>query len=317
MATGSPPPQIGWGNTALFEPGLLDYFEQGQGGSRQTYYDKIFKVLSSEKAKETLRSYTSVGPAVQTAHGAPMATDRILDGYATVGTHLYYTKLLGVDKPTWDDDKYYGVLRKMGKMLARAEYLTREIVGASLINNGFSTNQSWGTPIFSASQPITGTGGTDSNILGTPGDPSFATFSALNTKLLVQKDSAGQPMTFQGMQKTYTYHPDFEDVVRQIMQSRSSAVVFGGPGNSNTANNNSAIAQPWNDVTPLMNPFYTDNDASVLFIPEVVEWMFFNRQNADVTSWFENDPKAYKTSLEMRLVAIAADWRGASATPGA
>jgi hypothetical protein len=300
--TAGAPPQIGF-TSWLFEPGVTLAFEQGNAGKRQSYKDKFLNNLSSSKAKETFRNYPGMGPAVQTQHGAPLAVDTIVDGYATVAPAIYFTKLLGVDKPTMDDDKYYSLFGKMGTLLNRADYLTDEILAASLLNNGFSTVQSDGVVLFSNAHPLTKSGGTASNLLTTAGDPSFATFSAMNTQLLVQKDGANQPITYEGMQKTYVYHPDFADVMRQVFQSRSSPIIFGGPGNANTTTANSGVAQPW-------------NDSSFLLIKEAVQWYFITRQAASIKTWTENNPEMYLASLVKRIAVMAADWRGGVGTPG-
>jgi hypothetical protein len=204
----------------------------------------------------------------------------------------------------------------MGTLLNRADYLTDEILAASLLNNGFSTVQSDGVVLFSNAHPLTKSGGTASNLLTTAGDPSFATFSAMNTQLLVQKDGANQPVTYEGMQKTYVYHPDFADVMRQVFQSRSSPVIFAGPGNANSTTANSGVAQPWNDVVGLENPFLTDNDSSFLLIKEAVQWYFITRQAASIKTWTENNPEMYLASLVKRIAVMAADWRGGVGTPG-
>jgi hypothetical protein len=310
MAT---PFQVGF-SAELLEPGIKDYYQQGLEGDRKTYYDQILRVESSQKAKETLRSYANLGAMTSFHAGGYIPSDTVVDGYASVFTHAMYGKVVGIDRNTYDDQQYR-VLQDIPQMLGTSVKVTKEILGAAPFNQAFATTIADGKVLCASDHPLTKSGGTASNVLATPGDPSYSTFVGLAKLLQVQQDAAGNYIEFRDAQKIWLVHPDFWDVAVQAVGD----VALGLASSPSTANANAGIKNPWSGgVTIIANPWLTDADASFLIASGKHRGYFFVRREANAPKvWDENNPEVVYASAVARYSTGFADWRGVVGTPGA
>lgn len=308
--------QVGF-SSAVLEPGIRKYFQQGMTGDEKTIFDKYLNVETSEKRDAKYRSFPTLGAMASMSNGGDIPADTLVDGYATTISPTKYGKVVGIDKESWDDD-LYDVIKKLPTILGRSVRVTKEIVAAGLFNAAFSTALSDGVALISALHPLAKAGGTTSNVLGTPADPSYSTWAGLNALLITQKDGAGQPMFYLDKPKIWMVHPDFYDVAVQAVNSGTAITVAGA------ANTNSGIINPWSSgsagsTTVLANPYLTDLDASFLFVaPGSHEARLVIRKDAGAPKvWDENNPEVVYAAATMRLGVGAADWRGFVGTAGA
>jgi hypothetical protein len=308
------PYQVGF-SQAILEPGVRYYTEIGRKAGDKTFFEQLLTVEGSTKAKETIRNFASFGAMTSVGHGQELPPDQMLDGYQTVLTHVKYAKVVGVDKETIDDDQY-DIVRRMGTLLGRSIRVTKEIVGHLPFNRAFDLNLSDGVPLISASHPVLRTNGLASNVLAPAGDPSFQTWSNLNTLLLTQKDSAGFPLFFLDAEKVWLINPAWYDIAIQSVNS-STAITFAG-----SVNPNASIINPWAGKTSVIaSPYFdydAEGDASILFARGAHEgYMFVRKDAGSPESWTEKNPEVMYTKATMRLSSGFTDWRGVVGTAGA
>jgi hypothetical protein len=298
----------------LLEPGIKENFELGLDGSRPTYFDQLLRVESSEKAKETLRSYANLGAMSSMAHGGYIPSDTLVNGYPTVFTHVKYGKVIGIDKESWDDDQY-DVIRGAPKMLGESARVTKEIIAHAPFNQAFATALGDGVVLCSNAHPLPKAGGTDTNLLGTAGDPSYSTFVGMAKLLQLQKDAAGNPVEFRDAQKIWLVHPNYWDVAVQAVGD----VALGLASSPATANANSGIKNPWaGNIRVIASPWLTDLNASFLIAAGKHRGYFFVRKDATSPKvWDEPNPEVVYAAVTGRFSAGFADWRGLVGTPGA
>jgi len=107
---------------------------------------------------------------------------------------------------------------KLSRALARSIQHTKEIKGAAVFNNGFSSSYLGGdgVALFSASHPLAG-GGVQSNLLATPADISEASLEDLLIQIRKAKDDRGIPIALRAVDVVIS--PEQEFVASRILDS--------------------------------------------------------------------------------------------------
>jgi hypothetical protein len=302
------------------EPGLVEMYEQGRGGQRQSYYQRIIRVEGSKKAAEHIKNYATLGPLTQMTHGGNVPSDTFVTGYKTNFVHKKYGKIIGIDIESWEDDQY-DVVRKAPKMLGRSVELTKEQVAHAPFNLAFTGTGlalSDGVTLVSASHPLTKVGGVTSNVLGTARDPGYLAYLELLEMLHTQLDAAGQPLIFADLPKIWLVNPAFAQEAWQAVQS-TTAMVVASLG-TNTLNSNSAIPNPgknYGPVTVIADPFFTDTNASLMFVtPDNLEAVMYIRKETGLRVYEKENPEVIFAQTTLRTSAGFHDWRGVAGTPG-
>src|SRR5690606_21037064 len=94
-----------------------------------------------------------------------------------------------------EDGLYGNQGAKFSKALARSMQHTKEVKGANVLNNGFSSSYLGGDgkELFATDHPVA-TGGTQSNELATPADLSETAMETLLIQIRKAKDDRGLPI---------------------------------------------------------------------------------------------------------------------------
>lgn len=141
----------------------------------ETQYDKIFgPAETSNKAYEEDVLMMGLGGGVETGEGAPVVYDAGQEGWVARYTHKKITKAFAITQEAIDDNLYGDLGAKYAKSMARGMRYTKEVNGAAVLNNGFSTGV-WaggdGKALFATDHPLMG-GGTYQNTPTTQADLS-------------------------------------------------------------------------------------------------------------------------------------------------
>jgi hypothetical protein len=129
-------------------------------------------------SKESRKAYvedvlmSGFGAAPVKQEGAGVTYDEASEGY--VSRYVFETIALAfaLTEEAGEDDLYGDLGSQMSKALARSMKYTKNVKGANILNNGFTSGTGGdGVYLFSASHPLQG-GGTYSNLLSTSADLS-------------------------------------------------------------------------------------------------------------------------------------------------
>jgi hypothetical protein len=139
-----------------------------------TEFSQIFDVQNSKKAYEVdvLRSATTL---LQTKdEGAPVQYDSYSEYGNAKYQHVTYALAGAVTYEAMEDNLYMDEGMKLAKMLGDSELKTKEIVAATMMDQGYTTSGAgaytmWDNQaVFSASHKVGKPGQTQSNMLSTP-----------------------------------------------------------------------------------------------------------------------------------------------------
>lgn len=118
----------------------------------------LFDIEQSDRAFEEEVLFTGFGTAPVKSEGAAVQFDDAQEGYASRYSHETIALAFAVTEEAMEDNLYDTFAKLRAKGLARAMASTKQQKAADLYNNGFTTNQGDGVPMFSAAHPVTGTG---------------------------------------------------------------------------------------------------------------------------------------------------------------
>lgn len=140
----------------LTRPGLAAVF-----GDYDTYPDEwkeIFQVYESDKAQEVEVEMKLLGPAMPKQDGGPVAVDSMGQRYTTTYVHSYFGLSFAITRQAIKDNLYQTKFPLMVRSLKKSMQQTKNIMGASILNNGFDAVYPIGDgqPLFSVNHPIDG-----------------------------------------------------------------------------------------------------------------------------------------------------------------
>ncbi len=124
----------------------------------------LFEMNTSDRAFEEEVALSGFGSAPQKTEGAAVEYDTAQEFYATTYRHVTVAMAFAITEEAIEDNLYVKVGTRYTKMLAWSMQNTKEVMGASVFNNGFSTSflGGDGKPLFSTTHPLVN-GGVNSN----------------------------------------------------------------------------------------------------------------------------------------------------------
>ena len=152
------------------EPGLNALFGQSYD-SYVNEYEEIFAIEDSQRAFEEEVLITGFGNAPTKTEGQSVAFDNANEGYTARYTHDTVALAFALTEEALEDNLYDSLGRRYVKALAKSMQNTKEVKGASVLNNAFSTSFAGGDgkPLIATDHPLSG-GGTLANRATTMAD---------------------------------------------------------------------------------------------------------------------------------------------------
>lgn len=174
----------------LLRPGLADVF--GDYPMYPSQWTEIFDRHTSIMQQEIEVETRLLGMAEIRAEGASTAFDNAM-GQRWITTYLHKYVSLGfiVTRQAMKDNLYKNKFDMQARALKRSMLQTKEILGAAVLNNGFSTSYPGGDgqPLYSTSHPIDGA--TYQNTFTTQADLNETALNDANVIIQQFKDQAG------------------------------------------------------------------------------------------------------------------------------
>jgi len=150
------------GLNALFG---LEYARYGEE------YKEIYETETSERSFEEETKLSGFSAAPVKNEGSAIAYDNAQEAFTARYTHETIALGFSLTEEAIEDNLYDSLSSRYTKSLARAMAYTKEVKGASVLNNGFSASFPGGdgVPLFSTVHPLI-SGGVNSNTPATPAD---------------------------------------------------------------------------------------------------------------------------------------------------
>ena len=171
------------GLNALFG---LEYARYGEE------YKEIYETETSERSFEEETKLSGFSAAPVKNEGSAIAYDNAQEVFTARYTHETIALGFSLTEEAIEDNLYDSLSSRYTKSLARAMAYTKEVKGASVLNNGFSAAFPGGdgVPLFSTAHPLV-SGGTNSNTPATPADLSETSLEAAVIQISLWTDERG------------------------------------------------------------------------------------------------------------------------------
>lgn len=272
-------------------------------------YRAIFDVENSTKAYEEDLLEVGFGEAPEKPEGESVQFDEAGESWVARYYHITVALAFAITEEAEEDGLYGSIGAKMSRALARSLQHTKEIRGASVLNNGFNTSFTGGDnlPLFSAAHVLQG-GGTLSNILATAADLSETSLEEMLILISTWTDDRGIPLSARAIKLIIP--PQLRFIAQRILKSDFR------PG---TGDNDINAVKSLGELSadPAVNHRLTDPDAWFIKtdVPDGLKHFVRKSVSRGVEGHFETGNVRYKA--RERYSFGWSNWRGAAGTPGA
>mgnify|MGYP003146099892 CR=1 FL=1 len=217
-------------------PGLNAVFGM-EYGSIDDEHKACFEIENSDRAFEEEVLFTGFGEAPTKSEGAAVQYDSATESYTSRYTHDTVALAFAVTEEAMEDNLYDTFAKVRARGLARAMASTKQVKGANVFNNGFSSSYPGGdgVPLFSDSHPII-TGGSQDNKLAAS-DLSEVTVE--NALIAIQQTKDDRNILTGTRAESLHIPPDLQFTAEKILASTLSTTTShygwaaGGSGPTN------------------------------------------------------------------------------------
>jgi hypothetical protein len=288
------------------EPGLNALF-----GLEYKQYEnqaaEIYTTESSDRAFEEEVMLSGFAQARVKPEGSGVAFDNAQETFTARYTNETIALAFAITEEAIEDNLYDRLASRYTKALARSMASTKNVKGASPLNNGFGTFQSGdGVALFSASHPTIA--GTFSNTLATAADLNETSLEQALIDINALTDERGLKIAAKGVKMIIPSALQF--VAERLMKSQ---------GRTSTADNDINAIRSMGMIPQgyRVNNYLTDSDAFFIITDVPNGMKHFNR--APLTTKMEGDFDTgnVRYKARERYVFGVSDPRGIFASPGA
>jgi hypothetical protein len=288
------------------EPGLNALF-----GLEYKQYEnqaaEIYTTESSDRAFEEEVMLSGFAQARVKPEGSGVAFDNAQETFTARYTNETIALAFAITEEAIEDNLYDRLASRYTKALARSMASTKQVKGASPLNNGFGTFQSGdGVALFSASHPTIA--GTFSNTLATAADLNETSLEQALIDIAALTDERGLKIAAKGVKMIIPSALQF--VAERLMKSQGR--VSTADNDINAIRSMGMIPQGYR-----VNNYLTDTDAFFITTDVPNGMKHFNR--APLTTKMEGDFDTgnVRYKARERYVFGVSDPRGIFASPGA
>jgi hypothetical protein len=237
---------------AELEPGLNSLFGM-EYDQYNKEYEEIFSIEDSSKAFEEEVLIVGFGSAPDKSEGAGVVFDNASESYTARYTHDTVALAFALTEEAVEDNLYDSLGKRYTKALARSMANTKEVKGANVLNNAYSSSYTGGdgVSLVNTAHPLAG-GGTAANRASTMADLNETSLESALVDIATFTDDRGLTISVQPSQ--IVVPPQLVFIADRILNS---------PQRSGTADNDiNAIKNT--GVLPggySVNHYLTDEDA--------------------------------------------------------
>jgi|TARA_R110000744_G_scaffold152753_3_gene266977 hypothetical protein len=185
---------------AELEPGLNALFGMEYDQYNQEYAE-IFSIEDSSKAFEEEVLIVGFGSAPDKSEGAGVVFDNASESYTARYTHDTVALAFALTEEAVEDNLYDSLGKRYTKALARSMANTKEVKGANVLNNAYSSSYTGGdgVSLVNTAHPLAG-GGTDANRATTMADLNETSLEAALVDIATFSDDRGLQISVQPTQ---------------------------------------------------------------------------------------------------------------------
>ena len=185
---------------AELEPGLNALFGMEYDQYNQEYAE-IFSIEDSSKAFEEEVLIVGFGSAPDKSEGAGVVFDNASESYTARYTHDTVALAFALTEEAVEDNLYDSLGKRYTKALARSMANTKEVKGANVLNNAYSSSYTGGdgVSLVNTAHPLAG-GGTDANRASTMADLNETSLEAALVDIATFSDDRGLQISVQPTQ---------------------------------------------------------------------------------------------------------------------
>ena len=289
------------------EPGLNALF--GMEYARyEAEHTEIFDTESSDRAFEEETLIVGFGNAEVKSEGSGVRCDNANEGYTSRYTHETVALAFALTEEAVEDNLYDRLGARYTKALARSMANTKQIKGANVLNNGFSSSFPGGDgkELFATDHPSQS--GDQKNELSTSADLSETSIEQALIDIAAFTDERGLKIAARGVKMIIPSELQF--TAERIMKS---------PARVGTADNDlNAIASK--GMIPqgyVVNNFLTDTDAFFIKTDVPNGLKMFERAAIKTAMEGDFDTGNVRYKARERYSFGFSDWRGVFGSPGA
>ena len=232
------------GLNALFG---LEYARYGEE------HKELYEIESSERSFEEETKLSGFSAAPVKNEGGAISYDNAQEAWTTRYSHETIALGFSITEEAIEDNLYDSLSARYTKALARAMAYTKQVKGASVLNNGFSSSYTGGDgqSLFSTAHPLV-SGGTNSNTFSTEADLNETSLEAAVIQIAAWTDERG--LLIAAKPKKLVVPPSLMFVATRLLETK---LRVGTTNNDISAiNNNGTIPEGYT-----VNHFLTDVNA--------------------------------------------------------
>ena len=155
-------------------------------------HKELYEIESSERSFEEETKLSGFSAAPVKNEGGAISYDNAQEAFTARYSHETIALGFSITEEAIEDNLYDSLSARYTKALARAMAYTKQVKGASVLNNGFSSSYKGGdgVALFSSAHPLV-SGGTNSNIPPTPVDLNETALEAATIQIAAWTDERG------------------------------------------------------------------------------------------------------------------------------
>ena len=289
------------------EPGLNALFGL-EYANYENQHLEIFDVENSDRAFEEEVMLSGFANAAVKSEGAAVTFDTAQEAFTSRYTHETVALAFALTEEAIEDNLYDTIATRYTKALARSMANTKQIKGANVLNNGFSSSFPGGDgkELFATDHPSQS--GDQKNELSTSADLSETSIEQALIDIAAFTDERGLKIAARGVKMIIPSELQF--TAERIMKS---------PARVGTADNDlNAIASK--GMIPqgyVVNNFLTDTDAFFIKTDVPNGLKMFERAAIKTAMEGDFDTGNVRYKARERYRFGFSDWRGVFGSPGA
>ncbi len=289
------------------EPGLNALFGL-EYANYENQHLEIFDVENSDRAFEEEVMLSGFANAAVKSEGAAVTFDTAQEAFTSRYTHETVALAFALTEEAIEDNLYDTIATRYTKALARSMANTKQIKGANVLNNGFSSSFPGGDgkELFATDHPSQS--GDQKNELSTSADLSETSIEQALIDIAAFTDERGLKIAARGVKMIIPSELQF--TAERIMKS---------PARVGTADNDlNAIASK--GMIPqgyVVNNFLTDTDAFFIKTDVPNGLKMFERAPIKTAMEGDFDTGNVRYKARERYSFGFSDWRGIFGSPGA
>jgi len=289
------------------EPGLNALFGL-EYANYENQHLEIFDTENSDRAFEEEVMLSGFANAAVKSEGAAVTFDSAQEAFTSRYTHETVALAFAITEEAIEDNLYDTIATRYTKALARSMANTKQIKGANVLNNGFSSSFPGGDgkELFATDHPSQS--GDQKNVLSTSADLSETSIEQALIDIAAFTDERGLKIAARGMKLIIPSELQF--TAERIM--KSPARVGTADNDLNAVASKGMIPQGY-----VVNNFLTDTDAFFIKTDVPNGLKMFERAAMKTAMEGDFDTGNVRYKARERYSFGFSDWRGVFGSPGA